>query len=179
MDLKAPIYCQDCKRANSASATSCIWCGVLITNKGETGKFETTSVEIEYLSGIERLNDPTPVRLVINIDGIEISEVMPGSRTIRIPARDVIEAQVADGSTVIEGERSRPFWWWLVLGPLALAIPGKKGADEKNHDYLLTIKYRDYGEIRHAVFHREDSAGLSLVTGVARIVSSLVKRQNR
>lgn len=178
MDLKAPIYCQDCKRANSASAARCIWCGVSITDNGVAGKFETTSVELEYLSGIERLNDPTPVRVVISLDGIEISEVMPGSRTIRIPARDVIEAQVADGSTFWEGERSRPFWWWLVLGPFALAIPGKKGAEEKNHDYLLTIKYHDDDEIRHAVFHREDSAGLSMVTGIARIVSSLVRRQN-
>lgn len=179
MDLKAPIYCQDCGRANGASAARCIWCGVLIVDKDVTGKFETTSVELEYLSGIERLNDPTPVRVVINLDGIEISEVMPGSRKIRIPACDVIEAQIADGSTVVKGERTRPLWWWLALGPFAFAIPGKKGADEKNHDYILTIKYRDDDQIRYAVFHREDSAGLSLVTGVARIISSLVKRQNR
>jgi len=149
----------------------------LIKDKGASGKFETTSVELEYLSGIERLSDPTPVRIVISLDGIEISEVMPGSRSIRIPARDVIEAQIADGSTVEEGERVRPLWWWFALGPLALLFAGKKSADVKHHDYILTIRYREDGQTRHAVFHREDSAGLSLVTGVARIVSSLVSRQ--
>lgn len=177
MELKAPIYCQDCGRANGATAARCIWCGVLITDKGGSGKFETTSVELEYLSGIDRLSDPTPVRITISLDGIEIKEVMPGSRSIRIPPRDVIEAQIADGSTMTEGERSRPLWWWFVIGPLALIMPGKKGADVKNHDYILTIKYKESGQVRHAVFHREDSTGLSMVTGVARIVSSLVSRQ--
>lgn len=177
MDLKPPIYCQDCGRANSPAAARCIWCGILITDAGATGKFETTNVELEYLSGIERLSDPTPVRMVISLEGIEINEVMPGSRSIRIAARDVIAAQVADGSSVSEGERSRPLWWWLALGPLALALRGKKSAEVKSHDYILTIKYREDDQVRHAVFHRQDSAGLSMVTAVARIISSLVKRQ--
>lgn len=170
-----PIYCQECGRANGPSANKCIWCGVPISVGGARGRLETTRVEIEYLDGLDRFEDPGPVRLSINAEGIEVTELMPGSRSVKLPASSIIEANVVDASVMLKGKRVRPRWWWLALGPLALAVPGKKAADKKRHDYILTIRYKSGGEIRNAVFHREDRSGLAVVQGLARIVTALTR----
>jgi hypothetical protein len=174
-----PVHCQECGRANGETAKRCIWCGVPIVDRGAPEDFAPTRIEIDYLDGIERFDDSATVRMVISRDGIEISETVPGSRKFKIPAGSIIEATVVDGSTIVEGKRARPSpWWWLALGPFALAVPGKKTPDTKNHDYLLAIKYKEGTEIRTAVFHREDRAGLPVVEGLARIVRTLVRLQS-
>ena len=174
-----PIYCHECGRANGARAKRCIWCGLPIVDQGKPSSFEATRVEIDYIDGIERLDYPAPVKLVINGDGIEVSELMPGSRTIKIAAPSLIQANVVDGSTTVEGKRVRSPWWWLALGPFALVIKGKKKPDTKKHDYLLTIKYRADGGERNAVFHREDRAGLPMLEGLARIINMLVRMKSK
>ncbi len=174
-----PIYCEHCKRANGATASRCIWCGLPITGNSLAGDFEITRLEIEYLGGIDRLEDPAPVKLMIGPGGIEISEIIPGSRTIKIAADKIIDARVVDASTIIEGKRKRRPMWWFIFGPLALVIPREKLPDKKKHDYIITIRYKEAGEIRNAVFHREDSLGLSLVNGLERIIALLVRRNEK
>jgi hypothetical protein len=175
-----PVYCEHCNRANGATAPRCIWCGLPITGKSLSGDFEITRLEIEYLGGIDRLDDPAPVKLVIGPGGIEINEIIPGSRTVKIAADKIIDARVVDASTIIEGKRKRAAtWWWFIIGPLALAIPREKLPDKKKHDYIITIRYKEQDEIRNAVFHREDSLGLSLVNGLARIIALLVRRSEK
>jgi hypothetical protein len=174
-----PIYCHECGRANGAMAKRCLWCGMPIIDRGKPSSFEATRVEIDYLDGIERLDNPAPVRLVIDGTGIEVSELMPGSRSIKIPAASLIRASVVDGSNMVEGKRVRSPWWWLALGPFAVVVKGKKMPDTKRHDYLLTVKYRSGGEERNAVFHREDRAGLSMVEGLARIINALVRLKSK
>ena len=173
--IMAPIYCQKCGRANGPAAKKCIWCGVAISADGTVGKLETTRVEIGYLDGLDRFEDPGPVRLSINGEGIEITELVPGSRSVKLPASSIVEANVVDASTMIEGKRVRPRWWWLALGPLAFAVPGRRTPDTKSHDYILTIRYKAQGKIRNAVFHREDRSGLAVVEGLARIVMALTR----
>lgn len=174
-----PVYCEHCKRANGASATRCIWCGLPITGHSLSGDFEITRLEIEYLGGIDRLDDPATVKLAVGPAGIEINEIIPGSRTIKIAADKIIDACVVDASTVVEGKRKRrPLWWSLII-PFAFMIPGEKLPDKKKHDYIITIRYKEAGEIRNAVFHREDSLGLSLVNGLARIIALLVRRNEK
>ena len=172
-----PIHCQECGRANGASAKRCIWCGVPIVDRGSSEEFAATKIEIDYLDGIERLDDAATVRMVISRDGIEVGETVPGSRKFKISASSIIEASVVDGSTVVEGKRVRSGWWWLALGPFAVFVPGKKTPDTKKHDYLLAIRYKEGSETRTAVFHREDRAGLPVVEGLARIVRTLVRLQ--
>jgi hypothetical protein len=172
----SPIYCDQCGHANGATAKSCIWCGVPISSGKLGGAIQTTRVEIGYLDGIDRFEDAAPVRLIISGEGIEVAEVIPGTRSVKIPASSILEACAVDASTMIEGKRVRPKWWWLALGPGALLIPGKKTPNIKDHDYILTIKYKTGNETRNAVFHREDRAGLAVVEGLARIVTSLVRR---
>lgn len=170
-----PIYCQQCSRANGAAATRCIWCGVPLIGSNRTASVGTTKVEIGYLDGIDRFDDSGPVRLIISAEGIEITELIPGTRSFKIPAASVLGASVVDASTTKEGKRVRSTWLWITLGPFALLSPGKRTPDIKIHDYILTIRYTAGDKIRNAVFHREDRAGLSVVEGLARIVSTLAK----
>jgi hypothetical protein len=175
--IMSPIYCHQCGRANGAAAKKCIWCGLPITDGTGAGRLETTRVEIGYLDGIDRFEDAGPVRLIVGPDGIEVAELIPGTRLVKIPASSIIEANVADASTMIEGKRVRPRWWWVALGPAALFIPGRKTPDTKEHDYILTIKYKVANEVRNAVFHREDRTGLAVVEGLARIVTMLARKK--
>ena len=172
-----PIYCNECGRANGASAKKCIWCGLPIGGEAAAGRLETTRVEMGYLDGLDRFEDAGPVRLIIGPEGIEVTELIPGTRSVKIPAPSVLEANVVDASTMVQGARVRPKWWWLALGPVALLIPGKRTPDVKEHDYILTIKYNAGNEVRNAVFHREDRAGLAVVDGLARIVTMLARQK--
>ena len=175
-ELAGPTYCQGCGRANGATARRCMWCDVPL-RKGALQRFEPTRVEIEYLGGIDGLDDPTTVRLEINQSGLELRSLVVGSKVGRISAYSIVDARVVDASTTTDGGRKRaPAWWWLVLGPFALLVRGKKLPDVKKHDYILSVRYNSGNEIRSAVFHREDKMGLSIVEGLARIVTALVHR---
>lgn len=170
-----PAYCQKCGRANSTTAKRCLWCGVPIEAGTNPPIIETTGVDIGYLDGIDAFEDAETVRLTINANGIEVADLIPGTRSIKIPASQILEANFVDASTMIKGKRVRPRWWWLALGPAALLIPGRRTPNTKAHDYILTIKYEAGEKVRNAVFHREDRAGRAVIEGLARIVSSLTK----
>ena len=172
-----PIYCNECKRANSATAKKCIWCGLPIVDETGTVRLETTRVEIVYLDGIDRFEDTGPVRLIIGPDGIEVAELIPGTRSFKIPASAILGANVVDASTIVQGKRVRSPWWWLAVGPLAVLIPGKKTPDVKEHDYILSIKYKTANGECNAVFQRGDRAGLAVVEGLARIVTMLARKR--
>src|SRR5688572_14724779 len=173
----SPIYCSECKRANREDAKKCIWCGLPIVDKTGEVRLETTRVEISYLDGIDRFEDAGPVRLIITDDGIEVAEVIPGSRSFKIPMAAILGASAVDASTIVEGKRVRSTWSWLAIGPLALLIPEKKTPDVKDHAYILSIRYQSANEVRNAVFQREDQSGLAVVEGLARIVTMLVRRR--
>jgi len=173
-----PTYCHECGRANAAAARRCIWCGLPLVDKGTPSTFEPTRVEVDYLDGIERLDEPAPVRLLINSAGVEVSEQMPGSRTTHIAARSIIDASTVDASLMVETQSERtPLWRYLIL-PFGLGYFFKRKpapSEEKQHDYVLLIRYRSEGETRTAVFHRQDRAGLPVVEGLARIINLLVR----
>lgn len=175
----SPIYCDECGRANAAGANACIWCGLPILNSNTAVNVETTRVEIGYLDGIDRFEDPAPVRLIISHEWIEIAEVIPGTRSVKIPVSSIIEANSADASTMIEVKRVRPKRWWLRLRPGAFLPARTKAQEVKVHDYILAIKYTHADETRTAVFHREDPSGLAVVEGLARILNSIVRRNRR
>ena len=172
----SPIYCNECGRANGANARRCIWCGVPMLNGGTAGLIETTRVEIGYLDGIDRFEDAAPVRLIISAEGIEVAEIIPGTRSVKIPASSILEASCVDASTIKETP-ARPKGWWLIFRPSAFFSADKDASPVKTHDYILAIKYKDGDQTHTAVFHREDSVGLPVVEGLARIVTSLI-RQN-
>jgi hypothetical protein len=178
MSFAGPLYCQKCGRPNGVTAVKCLWCGEAI-EKGGVEKFDSTRIEIEYLSGIEGLDGPANVKLRIGENGIEAMK-SPDPKVSKIDARSIIGAAVVDASFTVEGKRKlAPLKWWLFLGPFAYFIPGKKKPDERKHDYLLSIKYKAGGETRTAVFRRDDRAGLPVIEGLARIVNNLAQRSAR
>lgn len=170
------VSCAGCGRANHPAAARCLWCGVPVFAVGQTpGKQASvkTTVELDYLDGIERFDNPVPVRLTISAEGIELREVLPGTRVFTLTADALVEATFTDATVVIEKEKRRSLWGWLMLGS---AASGKaKAVEEIKHDYLLTIGYRAGDETKTAVFHREDAVGFSYVKNVAAIINALIK----
>lgn len=142
-------------------------------NNEAVGYAETTRVEIGYLDGLERLKDATPVRLTISIEGVEVLELLPGSRSVKIPASSILETNFVDASAMIEDNRAFPMRWSVIQ---KLFLPRTKSHSVKLHDYLFTIKYKDGDETHTAVFHREDRTGRAVVEGLVRIVTSLIRR---
>ena len=175
MSLSAPVYCSECERVNASAATLCLWCGAPIINAIIAPVFEPTQAELDYVAGIERLDDPTPVRLAISEAGIEIVEIMPGSRKILIPAGDIVDARVTGaGKRSPEKITSPP--WWLRLG--RSVFRRTRTADSPTEEipvYTLTIRYEEAGEVRSAVFHRRGGVGLSMIQRLARSAASLVR----
>jgi hypothetical protein len=172
MSSITPIYCQECGRANGRSAKRCIWCGLPIIEGDAPLAFDSTRVEIDYIGGIERLEDPAPVTMVVSPEGIEVIELMPGSRIVKIPAGSIIEAKVVDASEVAEAS-DKP--WWSAIG----SAKGKRSAATKKHDYLLNVKYYGDDDVQSAIFRREDKAGLQTVNALAWTISLIARRNKR
>jgi hypothetical protein len=173
-----PTHCQECGRANGAAARRCIWCGLPLVDKGTPDSFEPTRADVDYLDGIERLDEPVPVRLLITSAGVEVSEQMPGSRSVHIAAQSIIDATTIDGSLTVEAQPKRtPLWRYLILPFGAGYFFKRKPAPttQKQHDYILLIRYLDEGEVRSAVFHRQDRAGLAVLEGLARLINLLAR----
>jgi hypothetical protein len=171
-----PTYCGECGRANGASALRCIWCGVPLVKAETPDYFEPTRVEMDYMDGLDRLDDPIPVKVLIDAAGIEVTEGMPGSRTARIPAESIIDASTLDASLTLETPAPRiPLWRWLIT-PLGSDSPRRQPpAEKKQHDYVLLVRYRSEDETRTALFHRQDSGGHLVVAGIARIINLLAR----
>lgn len=166
------VHCHQCGRPNAASVKKCIWCNAQIADGVPSGAFDTTTVEADYLEGIDRLNDPAPVRLVISPNGIEIVELLPGSRSIKISADSIIEANLAHSPGDERPTERR--WWRSVIEPLRFGpAPGEKKGVTLSRDYVLTIKYRDGDEVRTGVFSRSDQPGMEFERKLTLILAKL------
>lgn len=169
------IYCQECGRANGDAAKKCLWCGVPIVDRSSPHEFAPTRIEIDYLRGIERLDESVTVRMVISRAGIEVRETVPGSRSFQIPASAILDASAVDASTDIEPKQTRSPRWRLAFGTFARVSRDRKHPDNRKHDYLLEIRYKLGSEMLTAVFQSDDRAGLPAVERLARIVTTLVR----
>jgi len=133
---------------------------------------ETKSVELDYVEGIDRFDDAGPVRLIVSSEGIEVLELMPGSRSVTIPADCILETRVQDSLAPHNGDDGKS-WKRLLKVPSAGASRNTAGTVKRQS--VLTIKYRIDGEIRDAVFCRDDLPDGGAVAGVAKIMSTLAK----
>jgi len=165
------INCQGCGRPNSVTARRCIWCSVPISEDAAR-RSETKSVELDYLEGIDRFDDAGPVRLIVSSEGIEVLELMPGSRSVKIPADCILETRVEDSLASHNGDDSKS---WKRLLKVSSASASRSTASSAKRQSVLKIKYRIDDEIREAVFCRDDPPGASAVAGVAKIMSTLAK----
>ncbi|MEW6208696.1 MAG: hypothetical protein AB1631_10040 [Acidobacteriota bacterium] len=147
---------------NATEAHSCLWCGAIFESR--ESKAREMVIELEYLDGLERLTDPTPVRLTLRADGIKISEVMPGTRSIWIGADQIVEARASRSLRSVGKAPSRG-----LLGRLS------RSQNPPNRQEMLTIRYRAGEAIHSATFRREESATFSRLDQIARMISSMVK----
>jgi hypothetical protein len=170
------MSCGGCGRVNSRAAKKCIWCGLPVISDEITGNFEVSQIDLDYVSGLVRLDEPVPVRLLVGPTGVEVIEIMPGSRRVLIPAGSLVESRIepaAPGADPKAFPRQR-----LVIGKLNITIPGGRARAGATRMYNLIIDYREGSETRSAVFHREESRGTSSIKNIARIISMLIGRQN-
>lgn len=114
-----------------------------------------------------------PVRLTTSADGVEVKEVLPGSRILLIAAEAIIEARVVDKIERIKVEKRASLLQKLLKQPSSLQSP--QFAEQITHDYILTIRYHSEGKLFTAAFHREDDAGKTLIHSVAKTLNALVK----
>ena len=169
------MQCPECQRLNSSSASLCLWCGDLLDSITALEVFPTTVVELDYLSGINRLDNQMPVRLTTNAYGVEVKEVLPGSRIFLLAADAIIEARVVDKIERIKIEKRTSLLRKLLKESPSIEYQPFK--EQITHDYILTIWYRSEDKVCTAAFHREDAAGKALVNNAAKTINSLVKFQ--
>lgn len=148
---------------NATEASSCIWCGARF--ESDQSKAREVVIELEYLNGIERLTDPTPIRLTVRADGIKISEVMPGTRAVWISVDQIVEARTSATLRAVGKAPVRGLFRRL----------SRNENKEPNRQQILTIRYRIGDAIHSAVFRREESDSFSRLDQVARMISSMAK----
>jgi len=152
-----------------------LWCGILL-NEETTQPHSRIQIELSYLGGIERLDTPEPVRLVVTSDSIEIRELMPGSRVVTIPAESIIEARVVnniDKIQVVEGIS----WWRKLFFDEETNKKNIKTKAQILRESVLTIRYRSGDKILNAAFRRDDSAASTTIKSVTNAINSLLQRK--
>jgi hypothetical protein len=112
--------------------------------------------------------------MVISSEGIEIAEILPGSRSFKIPATSIIEVNVNASSVTIKAkERS---WWRKITG--SLSESSTNDSDESaQSDFVFTVRYeKDDGE-GIMVFRRYDPSGNMPVWRIADTLGRLTGQQ--
>jgi hypothetical protein len=151
-----------------------MWCELPIISDEITGSFEAIQIDLDYVSGIERLDEPMPVRLLVGPTGIEVIETLPGSRRVLIPAGSLVESRIEPAAG---GEDTKAFRQRLVIGKFNITIPGGRARAGATRRYNLIIDYREGPGTRSAIFHWEESRRTSSIKNIVRIISMLIGRQ--
>jgi len=172
------IHCPECNRANRADAKRCMWCGAAVTSDNSAAASLVSSVEVEYVRGIERLDNPAPVRIAVDGSGLVISELIPGTRSTRIQNADIIGARAVAKRPAGEPSPRRFGRWWRGLHSFA-SDDKLEGSTDGRRGHTLSIRYRDGEAVRTAVFQREDTIGLALINGLARLIGSVARSKGR
>jgi len=146
-----------------------MWCEANLSGPTST-EIDTTTLEVDYVSGIERLDNPGPVRMIISSEGIEIAEILPGSRSFKIPAVSIIEVNVT-ASSVTTDSKERP-WWRRITGSLKDASTND-GSDSVQGDYVFTVRYERDNEEGTIVFRRYDPNGNMPIWRIADTLARL------
>lgn len=164
------ILCNHCKRPNSVSATVCIWCRNPLSQPGTPLQRDYTTLEADYIEGIDRLDDPGPVRLMVSCDGIEVVELVPGSRSVEIPASSIIETRISRSHRT-EGATRAPRWR-IALVPLRFGTSRADNANEQR-ECILEVKYTTGGEERVALFKWLDGDGQTKTSKLKRTLEKI------
>lgn len=156
-------------------ARRCLWCGLSIIDKDTLESFEATQIEMDYVSGIDRLDEPMPVRLVVGPSGLEVIEMMPGTRRVLIPASSLIEAEVDDAGRLADSQDATGGRRQLVIGGINIPLPAISLAKRARRLCFLTVRYTVDFEERNAIFYGHEARGQSSIERIARTISLLIK----
>src|SRR5215813_1029875 len=104
------VNCFACHRPNSPAAMRCLWCGALFQDAPTANKAVLVQVELTYLGGLDRLDSPQTVSLQVASEGVEIREMMPGTRAVQIPAEAILEARVVRNIDKVRVKEAVSWW---------------------------------------------------------------------
>jgi hypothetical protein len=140
---------------------------VPIISEGGPLDFEPLKAEVEYVEGFERLDGPAPVGIVVGPSGVEVRELMPGTRSILIPPGLLVSASVTGPLRSVGTPPRRSASGWLRL----------RSNDEPadNRRSALTLKHRLDGETQTVVFERNDEVGVEVLRRIARTITLLIR----
>jgi len=144
-----------------------MWCASNVADSAST-EIDTTTIEVDYVSGIDRLDNPGPVRMVISSEGIEIAEILPGTRTFKIPAASIIDVNVT-ASNVKNEAMERPWWRRFTRSVKEVST----NDTNESGDYLFTVRYEQDNTEGTIVFRRYDPNGNMPVWRIADTLGRL------
>jgi hypothetical protein len=122
---------------------------------------------VSYLDGFERLDGPATVELAVGPAGVEIREMMPGTRSILLPLEQITGASVAGPLRSVGSQPRKGSSGWLRL---------RNTSDQPEAGRVaLTLKFREEGEDRTVVFERDDTGAIDPLRRIARTITMLIK----
>jgi len=169
-----PVKCFACQRPNSPAAIRCLWCAVLLNEDPAAGNGNRLQMELSYLGGLDRLDSPMPVSLLVTAEGVEIRELMPGSRIVKIPAASIIEARVVNNVDKIR-VAGKISWWRKLIFDEETNKKKVRTKEEIVREYVVTIRYRSEDKTFNIAFRRDDATAAATAEKVAEAVNSLLK----
>jgi hypothetical protein len=158
--------CTECGRTNAAEARVCMWCGLPLHEPGSPISFETIRAEVNYLDGFERLDGPATMELAVSPTGVEIRELMPGTRSILIPVASIVGASVTGPLRTVGSHQRKGTSGWVKL---------TADDDSQQGRVALSLKCKLQGEDLTVIFEREDKTGLDALSRIARTINLLVR----
>jgi hypothetical protein len=121
-------------------------------------------LEVDYVSGVARIDDPATVLVRVTSEGVEISETLPGTRRVLIRTDALIGAVVERTS----GTRRPSTWTRLIPSFLVRPRPSRL-----TYDCRLMITYCEEGRMRCAVFQPRDPSDATPLEIIARAIETL------
>lgn len=168
------VNCFSCHRPNSPAAIRCLWCGAQFLDATSATNVAILQAEFTYLGGFDRLDGPQPVSLRVTSEGVEIRELMPGTRTVQIPAAAILEARVVRNIDKVRVDEAIP-WWRKLFFDDETNQQNLRQKEEILREYIVTIRYRSGDKILNVAFRRDDATASMTAERVARAINSLLK----
>jgi hypothetical protein len=168
------VNCFSCHRPNSPAAIRCLWCGAQFQDATSATNAAILQAEFTYLGGFDRLDSPQPVTLRVTSEGVEIREMMPGTRTVQIPAAAILEARVVRNIDKVRVDEAIP-WWRKLFFDDETNQKNLRKKEEILREYIVTMRYRSEDKILNVAFRRDDDMAAVSAEKLAKTINSILK----
>jgi hypothetical protein len=168
------MNCFSCHRPNSPAAIRCLWCGAQFPGATAANNPAVLQAEFTYLGGFDRLDSPQPVSLRVTSEGVEIREMMPGTRTVQISAAAILEARVVRNIDRVRVDESVS-WWRKLFFDDETNQKNLRKKEEILREYIVTMRYRSEDKIFSVAFRRDDDMAAMTAEKFAKAINSLLK----